>query len=339
MTKVIVLTVTYGNRWKFLSQVADAVMRDSYVYKLVIVDNASENYKEIKHFADNHTDRVEIIHKGSNTGSAGGFATGLEYIKNLNCDYVLLLDDDNVPEDNFSQKFIKNLELINDKRAVILGNRNALKDNENMFFSKDKISSKIPTTFFNVFSLKKIKKFFGFYKIKKDNIKNKDNFRSIIEVESFAYGGTFLPLKAIIDSPLPDIRLFTYGDDIEYSWGVRKAGYHIYLCCEPTIKDIDLTFQDSYPLDLFSLKTLDFKIFFRMRNAALISAKNTKSKLFLILNIFVWFIGLCIYSFYKLGINLFIIKRIFLISKALYRGLFLEYKIPNYIIMPNGITI
>jgi len=108
MTKVIVLTVTYGNRWKFLSQVADAVMRDSHVYKLVIVDNASENYKEIKHFADNHTDRVEIIHKGSNTGSAGGFATGLEYIKNLNCDYVLLLDDDNVPEDNFSQKFIKN---------------------------------------------------------------------------------------------------------------------------------------------------------------------------------------------------------------------------------------
>ncbi len=332
MSKVSVLTVTYGNRWKFLLQVADSVISDPFLYKLIIIDNASENKSEIDEFKNNHQNKIHIIRNDTNLGSAGGFAKGLEYARNLDCDYVLLLDDDNVPEVGFSEKFIANVGNINEKNSVLLGNRSSLKANEKMFYDSKKVSDKIPNTFFEVFSIKKFKYFLNLFKNKQ---KLEGEFKSIVEVESFAYGGTFLPIRAIKDSPIPDAKLFSYGDDIEYSWGVRHAGYRIFLCSSPIIKDVDLTFRDSHITDLFSEKTSNFKVFFRMRNMALISMKNTKAKFRLKIETFVWYLALCFYGVLKLGLSKTMIKKSVLIFKALSRGLRLDYSVPEYITVPG----
>lgn len=337
-TKIAVVTVTYGERWKFLSQMADAVIEDPNLYKLVIVNNASQNYTEIEKFANLHKDKIHLIDNETNTGSAGGFARGLQYARGLDCDYVLLLDDDNVPEENFGKLFLDDVKKVHNEKAVILGNRNNLKGNEEAFYKNEKIGEKVPDTFFEVFSFKKFKYFSSIIFSNKKSAQ--ENFKPIVEVEAFAYSGTFMPVQAIQDSPLPDPQLFTYADDVEYSWGVRKAGYKIYLCDQPIIKDIDLTFQESHILDMFSKNTLDFKIFFRIRNMVIISKRHAqKSKIILFLNVAAWFLALCLYAFFKLGINKFMIQRAALIFKALLRGLKSDFNIPPYIHVPGNARV
>ena len=75
--RITVITVTYGKRWKFLSQLVNSVMRDPYVTKLIIVDNGSKNKKEIEDGVKEYGEKVSILRQESNLGSAGGFAIGV----------------------------------------------------------------------------------------------------------------------------------------------------------------------------------------------------------------------------------------------------------------------
>ena len=335
MSKIVVLTVTYGNRWKFLSRVVNAVINDPYLYQLVIFNNNSENFNEIEEFVNIHKDKIHLINSEKNIGSAGGFAAGLEYIRNLSCDYVLLLDDDNVPEKNFSEKFLNNIKTLSDEKAVILGNRNSFKNNENSFYKTEKVSEKIPTTFFDVFSVKKLCYFSKLFFLR-NNKNNPNDFKPIVQVESFAYGGAFLPIQAVKDSVLPDPKLFTYGDDIEYSWNVRQAGYKIYACTEPIIKDVDFTFQESHIFGLFSKSTLDFKVFFRMRNSVIISLRHSKNKIIVITNVFIWSFLLYLVCLFKFGPSRFFIKRMLLIARSIKAGIRGDFEIPKYIVLPSN---
>ena len=75
--KVTVVTIMFGNRWKFLSQTIAAAMKDSHITKMVIVDNGSQNKKEIEEGTKQYGDRIVILRQEKNLGSAGGFAAGL----------------------------------------------------------------------------------------------------------------------------------------------------------------------------------------------------------------------------------------------------------------------
>lgn len=335
MSKISVLIITYRKRFNFLSKVVNAVINNPHLFELVIVNNASDDSKEINNLKNNSS-KIKIINFEKNIGSAGGYSAGLEYIRDTQCDYVFLLDDDNVPESGFVEKFLDDIKTIGLDKIVVLGNRHNLKNSQDYFYKDEKISEKIPSTLFEVFSLKKIKHFINLlFGINKQN-NSKKIFKPIVEVEAFAFGGAFLPIQAIKDSPLPDSKLFLYCDDVDYSWGVRKVGYRFFLCNSPKIDDIDLTFQESHLLEMFSPTTSDFKIFFRTRNMSLISRKHTKNIFSLYLNVFIWYLGLCFYTFLKMGISKFILKRMILILKSLYRGIKLNYDIPSYIEVPGN---
>ncbi len=47
-------------------------------------------------------------------------------------------------------------------------------------------------------------------------------------VKSFAWRGTLLSVKAIGKIGLPDPGYFLYGEDVDYSWRMRNAGYSMY---------------------------------------------------------------------------------------------------------------
>jgi hypothetical protein len=68
--KVTAVTIMYGDRWKFLSQVVEAVMRDPYITTFVIVDNGSKNEMEIKEGVKVYGDRVVVLRQEKNLGSA-----------------------------------------------------------------------------------------------------------------------------------------------------------------------------------------------------------------------------------------------------------------------------
>ncbi len=325
---VAVVTIMYGNRWIFLSKMIESVLADYHVKKLIIVDNGSENEKEIIDGTLKYGDRVVVLRQEKNLGSAGGFAVGIEYSRTLDCDFVFLSDDDMVMGDSFVNDYLKVRDFFGDRKVVISGHRYTVPGNSSEFYKQTLSNTNRDLTFFEIFSMSKIKNFFDllFRKKKKDS----KIFVPIIPTKGFVYGGAFIPMKAIREAPLPDKKLFLYGDDVAYSWGIEKLGYNCYASSIPLIKDIDVTFEDSHIFGLFSSKVAPFKIFYRIRNMVILSLKySNKPKIITYISIFIWIMGLLILGLTKEGPTLNYFKKGSVIIKATYFGLKNKKNIPN----------
>src|ERR1035437_8383114 len=91
--KLCVVTVTYGRRWHLLREVIAAAQAEG-ADEIVVIDNAAE--EDIPRLvAEEFGNFVEVVRMPRNTGSAGGFKTGVERAMGPDSDYILLLDDDN----------------------------------------------------------------------------------------------------------------------------------------------------------------------------------------------------------------------------------------------------
>ena len=332
--RVAVLTVIYGDRWKFLSQVIEAVMKDPYVTTFVILDNGSKNKKEIESAAQIYGDRIVVLRFEENLGSAGGFAAGIKYVQELDCDYLLMLDDDNVPEEGAIEKFMEMRKKIGDEKMVVVGNRINIPGNEHVFSSSNKGATEPKGPFFETISLEKI---FNFFRLATGKIKNTQNkvgkSLDFVSNESFVYGGAFIPIDAVRRAPLPDAELFLYGDDIEYSWGIKRLGYNSYVCSSPKIYDIEMSFgNESQTVGLFNPTTASFRVYYRIRNMVRISARNTKQfQVVLLINILVWISALSILGLIKYGVSKNYFKRLILIVRAVYGGYVIGATIPKQV--------
>jgi GT2 family glycosyltransferase len=322
--KVTVVTIMHGDRWKFLTQVVTAVMKDVHVTKLVIVDNGSKNQAEILNGTKQYGDKVVVLREEKNLGSAGGFGKGLEYARGTDCDFVYILDDDSVPEDGSITLFMETLRLFPDQKVVLSGNRIDLLDNKEIFYKPTILTDKARGTFFEVFSLKKLIHFLGLIiSIHKKKVIKRGPFIPVIPNEAFVYGGAFIPIDAVRRAPLPDASLFLYCDDVEYSWNIKKLGYDSYLCALPRIYDVDTTFggNTSHIFGQFDSRTGPIGVYFRMRNMIRVSRKHSKqNKLVLLFSILTWVFGLFILGLIKNGPTKTYFKRVSLLSKAVYAG-------------------
>jgi GT2 family glycosyltransferase len=316
--RVAVVIVTYGERWKFLHEVLDAVVDDVHTAHIIVVDNASKNGNELREYAAVH-DKVHVIRNETNKGSAGGYHQALSQARECKCDFVLMLDDDNVPEQGAMETFLSTYKFFSSKKVVLLGNRHNLPNTESLFHKA--IASDAPRlTFFTVFSFAKLMHFFKMF-FPSENTTYTGPFMPIVPTEAFAYGGAFIPIEAIHASPLPDPTLILYGDDVEYSWNVKKAGYSTYLCHSPLIHDIDTTFGGSHIFGLFEAGTRDFTVYYRIRNMVRLSVRHSKqNKIVLALSVATWIAGLLTLGFLKAGITSLFLKRAKLVLRATYDG-------------------
>jgi GT2 family glycosyltransferase len=329
--KVTAVTIMYGDRWRFLSQVLEAVMRDPYITTFVIVDNGSKNELEIKEGVKQYGDRVVVLRQEKNLGSAGGFAKGLEYARTTDSDFVFILDDDSVPEDGTVEKFMEMRKLFPTPNVVLCSNRVTVPGNKEKFYQLSLKKPSATGTFFEVFSVAKIANFVHILSNKKASDNMPSPFIPIIPVTAFVYGGSFIPMQAVKETPLPDASLFLYGDDIEYAWAVKKAGYDAYLCASPLMYDVDLTFgEGSHIFGLFEAKTLPFKVFYRVRNMVRISRKHSsQSAPVLFINMFVWILGLYVLGFLRFGPTTTYFSRAKLIMQAVIAGFSHSSTIPK----------
>lgn len=330
--KVAVVTVTYGDRWKFLSKVIESIINDKHLVRFVVVDNASSSKEELERASALYAGKLDVVRMERNTGSAGGFAKGLEYARTLPCDFVLLLDDDNLVEEGALEMFLANYSLFEGRR-IMCGFRPDIQD-VSIFYRTAEIMN-LRKTFFSVFGKGKMKNFLlkvlGFKKEKKG-----EGFFPIVPSQGFVYGGAFLPIEAVRNAPLPDKNLVLYGDDVEYSWGVLNTGYSSYLCHRPIIRDMDLTFEEGdHLLGLFKQSTKPYKVYYRIRNMVLISRRNTaQTKLVLALSITVWITGLFLLGFLKYGPTKQVVRRMKLILQAVYGGYRAHAPVPSSAQLP-----
>ena len=118
---VYTVTVTYGNRSSFVASLAERLMSLD-VFKFVIIDNGSppENKAMLKVLSDAHPAKVEVISLNENTGSAGGFKAGLMLVAGRpDCDFIWLLDDDNLPDYNALQHLLLTYQQLNENCCLV----------------------------------------------------------------------------------------------------------------------------------------------------------------------------------------------------------------------------
>lgn len=327
--RVTVVTIIFGDRWKFLNQVVTAVMADPHVTKLIIVDNGSKNKEDIENGTKEYGDRVKIIREEKNMGSAGGFHIALEAARHTDCDFVLMLDDDSVPEPGAITSFMEIMRLFPDQKVVLSGNRFNLLENKEYFYKPSILNDTPRGTFFEVFSFKKFVHFLKLFFWRHKKQTKRGPFIPIIPTEGFIYGGAFIPIDAVRDAPLPDASLFLYGDDIEYSWNIKKLGYNSFLCSLPRIYDVDSTFgsSGSHIFGQFDKNTAPFKVYYRIKNMVRLSRRHSKQlKVVLFLNILFWMLGLYIVGLFRYGPSDTYFKRVKLMTKAVYTGYFPKSK-------------
>lgn len=344
MKRISVVTVTYGSRYEYLSKLIDAVLKNEHVEKLVIVSNGSNDIRKIQSAADTHNGKIIVVALPQNVGSAKAYRFGLESARETQCDFILLLDDDNVPEEHFAQIYLQNLETFttsgDKEKIILLGNRNKLPGNENFFTNTPLTSHAYATTFFNVFSFQKIKNYLRIVLDKTTLKKNARPFIPIVPAESFAYGGTLLPIQAVKESAFPDERLILYGDDMVYSWNMKNLGYKIYVCSRPYIDDLEISLDaEHHFLAYFLEKTAEFKVFFKIRNSAYLSVAHNSNTVWVIINAILWIIALFAIALVKLPWNKVMFDRMKLILKAIYLGLRKDFTIPKDLKIPASISL
>ncbi|MEF3279922.1 MAG: glycosyltransferase [Elusimicrobiota bacterium] len=309
--KITVVIVTYGNRWNYLSQALNSVKDNQLVSDIIVVDNGSK--VDIGNLCKSiNSDKICVIRLEKNTGSAGGFYVGIKtaYEKGKG-DFIFLLDDDNVVEENCFENLIS--------WYIKLGNnpKNCLK----AFKYNNKSDVLLMTNYPYLEAYNSFSNFHILNKIKEIFLKPK--IQSCIKVRAVAYSG-FMFHKSVVDEVgYPNKDMILYGDDTEYSLRFKSRGYDIFLILDARLKDLEISWcnKNMKGNSYFWGETNIVRMFYSLRNRVYVEKKYlVKNKLVYFLNFAIYFLWhatstLIIYKFDKR-----VFKRILLFLKACRKG-------------------
>lgn len=274
------VTVTYGNRFHLLKQVIDSALSEC-VFKVIVVDNnsVSESREKLKAYEQEiGKDKIKVLYLDDNYGSAGGFKRGLEEVYNdSKCEFILVLDDDNLLEKGSFEKlealsvYLKNLDY-----SFMLGFYRDMWDGDRKAIQKGCVKRYLPNNFigFNFLGALKNK----FFKNKTDKY---INLFPLQPTEITAMGGTFFHKSIIEKIGYPNEDFYLYADDHDFTYRFTKSGGKIFLCSELKLQDIDFTTVGISGVDIgyFDEEFSEFKMYYGVRNHTYLSKSFIKSKI------------------------------------------------------------
>lgn len=294
---VYAVTVTYGNRSHFVASLAERLMTAN-VHKLIIVDNGSpsENKARLKDLADTYPSKVDIISLAENTGSAGGFKKGLMSAEGRrDCDFIWLLDDDNLPDFNALEQLLLTYQKLNENCCLVSLRKNRILYRK--IFNESDVRRKFNpyNSFINYSLLHWFRKKF-LYSRKKFNL---------IPIPYAPYGGMFFHKQLLQTIGYPLDQMYLYRDDHEYSHRIVKAGLKIYLNRESIVEDMEVSWHGRKKYRFFSrfMTVVDgeeTKSYFLIRNSIYFESRYfVTNRLEYAINRFIYimiFYSLCILS-------------------------------------------
>lgn len=244
-----VVTVTYGKRWHLLEKVLHEC-RSQRVKEVIVVDNAAT--LPMNYLTQEFGQFVKVLHIPHNSGSAVGFKIGIKYALDAGAEYILLLDDDNVPAPGsiglLSQALAESLQQHPSGHVAVLGNRTHPD-------SPPEIASKMvhlrPGSFlgFHIFDLPaKIWRRLN----RGQSNPAEDNLPHVVNVEVCTFGGLLFHrgLVDVVGYPREDFVL--YVDDYEMTYRLTSQGGRIALVTDALIHDLEVqwnagnTFANSF---------------------------------------------------------------------------------------------
>lgn len=318
--KIFAIIVTYGNRYEYLSKTIQSLINEG-IKNLIIVDNNShkKTKKYLKEIKKKIT--VKIISLQKNLGSAGGFKLGIkEAIINDKCEFLLLLDDDNIVSKNsidIVNYYWNFLSQTYGTKIMIAYLRDKLK--KDLIYGNFDIKKNSFLGFHVFYFLKKI-----FIKRKEYNYENfMKGLLKYVEVPYAPYGGLFFHKSVIKDIGLPNEKLFIYSDDHEFTYRLTKQGGKIFIITEIYIKDIEKSWHEKNNKMLLSIlenlrdKENSFRVYYFFRNRIYFEKLNLVDNNFIYyINILIFLFVLFCVAFYKGEIS-----SLFTIIKAIKDGI------------------
>jgi GT2 family glycosyltransferase len=267
--KVCVLTVTYANRGQFLNQVLQRVLGFEQVSGVVVINNAS--FYSVSDLATQlEDDRVTVLNNNENIGSAGGYKQGINYAhKNIDVDFIWLLDDDNVPEENTLHELLRMWDEIpgqNNKKALFcLRPDRAVhiriakgEDPYRYYLVRDNFMG------FNLFRILHNQ----LYKLR-DKRRKDTAFKKYVQMPYVPYGGLLFHQAMVDVIGLPNDDFFLYVDDSEYTYRITQNNGAIWLVPSCRVIDVDQSQGIGYKRKPFHSRLLDqwnFRTYYAIRN-------------------------------------------------------------------------
>jgi len=306
-----VVTVTYGNRFNLLKQVIDIALAEG-VSKVIVVDNNSMSQSRKQLQAYEHelgSDKIKVLYLDDNYGSAGGFKRGLaEAYADTECEYILVLDDDNLMLGNSMAKLenlIKYLENLTNN-FILSFNRHLREDNFKIV-NEGWIKGYLDNNFCGFNFLHSLKN--KLFKTKKNKL---INLFPLQPIEVTAMGGSFFHKSILEKNGYPNEDFYLYADDSDFSYRFTKSGGHIFLCSELKLEDLDSTTisNEGKEIGFFDEEFSEFKMYYQIRNHTYFSKNFIENKV-------------CFYGNMSVYL-LFNLKKIFKTPKKLF---FRRYKL------------
>lgn len=234
-SSVMVATVTYGKRWDYLSQLIARLNSMKNIDRLLIFNNGSSYSVEGKVGLDfpHLRMQLEVVNSDTNLGSAGGYNRLLAECQKYkeNSEYVLLLDDDNLPDANIFSKLESDTvgpNMMSEKNVISFYRQRY----DDQLFSANYIWTR--EKYFNTYCKFSIgNKIFS----RKNTYQNSHSH--FIQIPYTQYSGMFFPVSLLDVVGLPNKDYYLYVDDTEFSYRITLAGYKILAFDDGKITDLE----------------------------------------------------------------------------------------------------
>ncbi len=312
--------VTYGNRFHLLKQVIDSALAEG-VAKIIVVDNHSvvESREKLKAYEQEiGSDKIKVLYLDDNYGSAGGFKRGLEEAYNdEECEYILVLDDDNLLEKNSFEKLkALNIYLKNLNHSIMLGFYRDMWNGDRKAVKSGYIKKYLPNNFIGFNFLESFKN-----KLLKNNKNKLVNLFPLQPAEITGMGGLFFHKTVLEKIGYPNEDYYLYADDHEFTYRFTKSGGKIFLCSELKIKDLDFTTAsvEGKNIGYFDEEFSEFKMYYGIRNHTYFSKNFIENKILFYGNMSIYLI-FCIKKIFTTRPKLFF-RRYKLLLRATKDGL------------------
>jgi|TARA_B110000902_G_scaffold261487_1_gene336359 GT2 family glycosyltransferase len=313
ISNILVLTVTYGDRFDELKYgpLAVAISLDCHI--VIVCNGVSSNYLiQLKNYIEALNINAKLIINECNLGSAGGFKKGIESCTELFFNRVLILDDDNF----ISPDSINAIDLAK------LGDANFIYRKGRKYMDVA-LHGNDPASILSANN-----GFLGLNIVQQ--IQKRISSPKVIKVESYnfpwsPYGGLLLSRKAITSGILPNKDYFLYCDDTAYTNDLSKEfGLYIVPGCE--VSDYADSWNVASNKNIFNrlLQEVDsWRIYYSVRNQCHFDLSRCDSKLSFILNMMIFIFLLSLFSTIALVTEMKLRpgSRFFLIVRSSWDGL------------------
>jgi hypothetical protein len=308
---ILSIIVTYGNRFHYLEQVVKRLLKEKITKILIISNGSDEIYKNSIFNLKKKNKKIKLIILNKNYGSAFAIKKGFKYALKSDYKFILLLDDDNLPELG-SLKILKKKyrEYGNSFKNIFSPNRYKLKYYKNLKFKNNAFhfsnNNFIKFNFLNII----------FFFIKNFFFKNSQNKKNI-SMQVAPYGGLFFNKEILKIVGFPQKKFFLYADDFEFTLRLTRNNFNIYFCKDYLIEDLDKTLDEN---NYFSKTVDERKIFFQVRNHTHFSRKFITNKVAYYCNMYIFLFYFILINFLITADKKFFFKRLYLIIKAVRSG-------------------